>query len=158
MRDVQFRSDSEIEKYYAIIQPQFLVALAVTPDGQVLLVKQYRPAIQRFSLELPAGILEEEEDPSQAIAREIQEETGYLCQSIEPLGEGATCSSRIDNRTLSFFVEVGERIPNFVEEPGISVSSVTLSELRGLILSGDFAEQTHLGVITLARCRGLIAF
>jgi hypothetical protein len=54
--------------------------------------------------------------------------------------------------------QVGERVPIFTEELGISVSSVTLLQLRELILSGDFAEQTHLGVITLAQCRGMIAF
>jgi 8-oxo-dGTP pyrophosphatase MutT (NUDIX family) len=105
-RDVQFRSDSEVETYYAITQPQFLAALALTPEGRVLLVRQYRPAIQRFSLELPAGMLEEGETPAEAIAREVQEETGYLCQSITPIGNGATCSSRIDNATLSFFIRL----------------------------------------------------
>jgi ADP-ribose pyrophosphatase len=56
----------------------------------------------------------------------------------------------------SFFIQAGEQAPDFVEEPGVSVSSVSPSELRALILSGEFAEQTHLGVISLAICRGLI--
>jgi ADP-ribose pyrophosphatase len=155
-RDVQFRSDSEIETYHAIAQPPYLVAVAVTPEARILLVRQYRPAIQRFSLELPAGMLAGNEDPADAMARELLEETGYLAQSITLLGKGATCSCRIDNVTHSFFIETGERVRDFVEEPGVSVSSASLPELRHLILSGHLAEQTHLGAIGLAQISGLI--
>ncbi|MGA7809490.1 NUDIX hydrolase [Bradyrhizobium sp.] len=157
-RDVQFRSNSEIETYHAVAQPPYLVAVAITPERRILLVRQYRPAIQRFSLELPAGMLEENEDPTDAMARELLEETGYLIQSITLLGKGATCSSRIDNVTYSFLIETGERVRDFVEEPGVSVSSTSLAELRHLILSGDFTEQTHIGAIGLAQISGLIAF
>ena len=155
-RDVQFSPVGSVETYFAIAQPHYLVALAVTAKGDILLVRQYRPAIQRFSLELPAGLLEEHEEPVDAMARELSEETGYSTRSIELIGKTATCSSRIDNSMYSFFIQAGEQAPGFIEEPGISVSSVSPSELRALILSGEFAEQTHLGVISLAICRGLI--
>jgi 8-oxo-dGTP pyrophosphatase MutT (NUDIX family) len=88
-----------------------LLGGALTAKKRCFLVRQYRPAIQRFSLELPAGLREGNEDPMVAIAREIKEETGYLCRSIQQIGEAASCSSRIENVTLSFFVEVGDRIP-----------------------------------------------
>ena len=59
--------------------------------------------------------------------------------------------------TYSFFIEAGERVQHFVEEPGVAVSSASPAELRASILSGEFAEQTHLGVITLAICKGLMS-
>jgi hypothetical protein len=62
-REVQFSPEREVENYFAIGQPHYLVALAVTPEGRILLVRQYRPAIECFSLELPAGLHEEGEDP-----------------------------------------------------------------------------------------------
>lgn len=155
-RDVQLSPDAATETYYAIGQPTYLAAIAVAPDGRILLVHQYRPAIDGFSLELPAGLLETDEDPQKAMIRELLEETGHSTQSIELIGKGATCSSRISNAMLSFFIRTGKRIPDFVEEPGICVRSVTPTELRGLILSGEFREQTHLGVLSLAACRGLI--
>jgi hypothetical protein len=46
----------------------------------------------------------------------------------------------------------------FAEEPGVSVSLVTADQLSGLILSGEFSEQCHLGVIALAYARSLITF
>src|SRR3954447_7649294 len=76
-REVQFSQESPVDWYYAIGQPDYVVALAVTPRSRVLLVRQYRPAIERFSLELPAGMIDRGEDPSAAVTRELLEETGY---------------------------------------------------------------------------------
>ncbi|MBR1090307.1 NUDIX hydrolase [Bradyrhizobium manausense] len=157
-RDVQFDSGSPAETYYAVAQPDYVVALAITPDSRVLLVRQYRPAIERFSLELPAGMLDPDEDPRTAAARELLEETGYPTATIELIGKGATCSSRISNTTHSFFIRTGERVHDFSEEPGVSATLTTLDELRSLMLAGAFAEQAHVGVVALAAARGLIEF
>jgi len=158
-RDVQFSPGAEAETYYAIQQPSYLAAVALTPEGRILLVRQYRPAIERFSFEFPAGVIEENEsDPANAMARELLEETGYTTESITLIGHTATCSSRISNCMYSFFIRARARVPGFVEEPGVSVSSVTPGELRGLVSSGEFSEQTHLGVLTLAMVRGLLIF
>jgi ADP-ribose pyrophosphatase len=155
-RDVEFSPGAATETYYAIEQPGYLAAVALTPEGRILLVRQYRPAIERFSLELPAGILEESEDPATAMARELLEETGYAAESIILIGRTATCASRISNCMYSFFIRAGVRVSEFVEEPGVSVSSATPGELRDLIHSGEFAEQTHLGVLALAAAKGLL--
>ncbi|MBW7961888.1 NUDIX hydrolase [Bradyrhizobium sp. BR 10261] len=92
---VSFSRDGPEETYYAIAQPDYVAVLAVTPDSRVPLVRQYRPAIQRFSLELPAGIVDPDEDPLETARRELLEETGYHTVSIERIGQCATCSSRI---------------------------------------------------------------
>ena len=158
-RDVQFSPDAPGETYYAIQQPSYLAAVALTPEGRILLVRQYRPAIERFSLELPAGLLEEnEEDPATAMARELLEETGYTTESISLIGHTATCSSRISNCMYSFFIRAGVRVSGFLEEPGVSVSSATPGELRELILCGEFSEQTHLGALALAVANGLLVW
>jgi ADP-ribose pyrophosphatase len=99
--------------------------------------------------------VEENEAPADAMVRELLEETGYRTKSIVEIGRGATSAGRIDNVTHSFFIAAGERVADFVEEPGVAVSLASALELRGLILSGEFAEHTHLGVIALAICRRL---
>jgi ADP-ribose pyrophosphatase len=157
-RDVQFSPGAAVETYYAIEQPSYLTAAALTPEGRILLVRQYRPAIERFSLEFPAGMLEENEDPAKAMARELLEETGYTTESITLIGKTATCASRISNCMYSFFIRAGERVSEFVEEPGVSVSLATPGELRDLIRSGEFSEQAHLGVLALAMAEGLFIF
>lgn len=61
--------------------------LAVTDEGELILVKQYRPAIKDHILELPAGLIEEGEDPRVGAMRELEEETGYRAGKLEKIYE-----------------------------------------------------------------------
>jgi ADP-ribose pyrophosphatase len=65
--------------------PGAVVIVALDPDGNVLLVRQYRHAVGRDLLELPAGTLEKNEKPEAAAPRELKEETGYTAQRWELL-------------------------------------------------------------------------
>lgn len=60
--------------------------LAKTQENKILLIKQYRKAFDEEVLELPAGKIEENEDPLECAKRELQEESGYLAKNIEKLG------------------------------------------------------------------------
>ena len=61
--------------------------VAITDQGEVVLVRQYRKALEDFLLELPAGKLEYDEDPLECAIRELKEETGYSSENIELLCE-----------------------------------------------------------------------
>ena len=59
----------------------------VTEDGKILMVRQYRNALERYTLEIPAGALDEEGEPGfKCAARELEEETGYRAENWQPLG------------------------------------------------------------------------
>ena len=116
-REVQFSGERESETYYAVGQPDYIVVFAITPAQELLLVRQYRPAIERFSLELPGGLAEPNEIHAETACRELLEETGYRAQAIEKLGSGATCSGKISNLTHSFFVKTEERVAHFRPNP-----------------------------------------
>ena len=62
-------------------------AAAVVPvleDGRILMVRQYRNALERYTLEIPAGALDEENEPGiDCAGRELEEETGYRCENLE---------------------------------------------------------------------------
>ncbi len=66
--------------------PEWVNVLALTPERDALLVRQYRHGTKRFTLEIPGGMVDAGEDPAHAAARELLEETGYRAASIEHLG------------------------------------------------------------------------
>jgi ADP-ribose pyrophosphatase len=156
-REVEFAPDQPSELYHAVGQRDYLAIVALTPDGRFPLVRQYRPALEAFTLELPAGLAEPDEDPAEGCRRELLEETGYPTRSIHLLGTTAACSGRLSNRIHSYFLQAGERIDGFVPEPGLTVELVTASELVALIKSGEFDAQLHLGALLLAELQSFIS-
>jgi ADP-ribose pyrophosphatase len=66
--------------------PGSVVIMPVTDAGEIILVRQYRPAIGRWAWELPAGTLKPGEDPREAAVRECHEEIGLVPSTVEPLG------------------------------------------------------------------------
>jgi ADP-ribose pyrophosphatase len=155
-REVEFSPGEPTQLYHAVGQLDYLAIVALTPDGRFPIVRQYRPALEAFTWELPAGLAELGEDPAEGCRREMLEETGYPTRVIHPLGTAAACTGRLSNRIHSYFLQTGERIDNFVPEPGLSVELATPSELMAMIKSGEFIQQMHLGALLLAELRSFI--
>ncbi|HLZ11982.1 MAG TPA: NUDIX hydrolase [Candidatus Acidoferrum sp.] len=70
-------------KREVITHPGSVVVLPVLPDGRIVMIEQYRHATKQFLLELVAGRMEPGEDPKQAAARELAEETGYKAKKLK---------------------------------------------------------------------------
>ncbi len=156
-REVEFTPGAKPEVYHAVGQADYLAILARTPDGRIPLVRQYRPAVEAFTWELPAGLVENGEDPAAACARELLEETGYPAQAVHALSApAAACTGRLSNRIHSFFVETGERVADFTEEPGVAVTLKTPAELAAMIKADEFIQQLHLGTLALAGLKGFL--
>src|SRR5665811_307134 len=81
-REVEFAAGSEPQTYHAVGQMDYLAIVALTPDGRIPIVRQYRPAVEAFTWELPAGLIEQGEEPAAASSRELLEETGYPTRAI----------------------------------------------------------------------------
>jgi len=155
-REVEFSPNEPTQLYHAVGQLDYLAIVALTPDGRFPIVRQYRPALEAFTWELPAGLAELGEDPAEGCRRELLEETGYQTRAIFPLGMAAACTGRLSNRIHSYFLQTGERIGNFAPEPGLTVELATPSELVGMIKSGEFVQQLHLGALMLAELQSFI--
>src|ERR1039458_9331285 len=68
--------------YYVIEGADYVSIFAQREDGKIILVRQYRPAVEEMTLELPAGTVATGELPEQAALRELEEETGYTADRM----------------------------------------------------------------------------
>jgi len=155
-REVEFAAGSEPQTYHAVGQMDYLAVVALTLDGRIPIVRQYRPAVEAFTWELPAGLIEPGEDPAEAARRELLEETGYNTLAIHMLGVGAACTGRLSNRVHTFFVEAGNQVQDFEPESGMTIALLTPAELVALIRAGEFPQQLHLGAMLLAQMRSFL--
>jgi ADP-ribose pyrophosphatase len=153
-REVEFRPGAGHQVYHSIGCSDYVVIIAVTPDGRIPLVRQYRPAVEDFTLEFPAGMVEAGEDPASTACRELLEETGFPARTVHPLGANKTDAGRLSNRVHSFLIETAAQVPDFKPEEGITMRMVTPSELLDLVRSGEFDAQANLGTLLLAIMRG----
>ena len=153
-REVEFEPGAAAELYHAIDQQDYIAIVARTPNGTIPIVRQYRPALEDFTWELPAGMMDKGEAPADCCRRELLEETGFPARAVHALGSYAPCTARLSNRVHSFFVETDPRADQPATEVGIELRLVTLHELAALILEGEFVLQLHIGALLLAGMRG----
>jgi ADP-ribose pyrophosphatase len=95
-----------------------VIVVPITPDNQIVLLRQFRHPIRMWIRELPRGARERGESPTDAVARETREETGYEVERIYPLGRIATDSGQLTDFPYLFAARVrpgGERQPESSE-------------------------------------------
>jgi len=156
-REVEFSRGAPVEIYHAVEQADYIAVIALTSAGKIPIVRQFRPALEAYSWELPAGLVDPGEKPLDCARRELAEETGLAVRSIHTLGETFPCTGRLSNRIHSFFVRAGSRMARFEPEPGITVKLVSPAELARLIRAGNFSSQLHIGALLLAELHGFLA-
>lgn len=157
-REVEFNEGEPPQTYHAVEQADYVSIVALTRAGNIPIVRQFRPAIEAYSWELPAGLVDPGEKPIDSCRRELMEETGFAAQEIHPLGEAYPCTGRLNNRIHSFFVEINEQVANFKREPGIRVELVSPADVVHLIETGNFHSQLHIGSLLLAELKGFVTF
>lgn len=148
---------TQAEDYHSLRQADYVSAFAVTEDGRIPLVRQYRPALEKFTLELPGGLRDGDEAPELAALRELSEETGLEAISAPySLGCLTPDTGRLENRLWGFFVRVRDSdTPNWRPEPGVERLLVSHSQLREWILDGQFDHALHIALIGLGMMHGL---
>jgi 8-oxo-dGTP pyrophosphatase MutT (NUDIX family) len=153
---IELPHGGEIEEFHLIEAPDWVGVLALTEDGQVVIVEQYRHGAARVSRELPAGVIDEGESPEQAARRELLEETGHTAASFRPIVTVNTEPSRHTNRAHFFFAAGAHRAREQSLDPSenIRVALISPSELLESIDRGEIAHGVHLGPILLAIRRG----
>lgn len=124
-------------------------AIPVTNDGKIILVKQWRNALDRFTYEIPAGGLEGEDEPMiEAAKRELEEETGYKSDDLEFLISLRTtvafCNERIDVFVARNLVKTKQ---NLDRDEEIEIKEFDKDELFTLIRSGEMQDSKTVSAI-----------
>jgi ADP-ribose pyrophosphatase len=147
-------SSSASETYHSLAQADYVTIVARLPDGRLPIVRQFRPAVGSETWELPAGLLEPDEDAEAAARRELLEETGTAPLKVLDLGSFFPDTGRLENRIRIFGVEGAPPAADFVPESGMSVALVSPAQLGAMIRSGEFNHMLHVGALAVAESRG----
>jgi len=143
-----------IDDYYVYEFSDWVNIVALNEKKEVVLVNQYRHGVNKFILEIVAGGIENGESPDNAVARELQEETGYVCMSKPILLGKYYCNPAIQNNMIhTFFCDdirkLHEQDLDDVED--IEVLTVPFNQIDSLIRDGSIKQLFTITAIELAR-------
>lgn len=140
------------EAYREIVEHAGGVTIAaVTEEGRMVMVRQYRKAAGKVVLEAPAGKIDAGEDPLRTAARELQEETGYTAAKLEHLTSFYS-SIGYSEEVLHLYLATGlEPGPTaFDENEALEIEEYDLRELKRMVLGKEIEDGKTIAAIFLA--------
>jgi 8-oxo-dGTP pyrophosphatase MutT (NUDIX family) len=145
----------EGQPYYIIQGADFVVIVAVTPQGQLLLVRQFRVPVAAVTLELPAGHIDPGETPEQAARRELVEETGYTAETFRLLGSLSPSVARFTNRMWCFLTLDARPVAGAEAQREAGVELVLYDRgVRALLEEKEFYSASVCAALLFAMLRG----
>lgn len=131
-----------------IVHPGAVVILPVLDDGRIVMIRNFRYAVESELWELPAGTREPSESPVETARRELEEETGYRADAITPLMDFFTSPGVMTERMYAFratkLTHVGQRL-----EAGerIETELLDVDEVRRRLIDGAFKDGKTIAVL-----------
>ena len=152
-QDTMLIPNGNVAKWDFIDHKGAAAVIAVRDDGKLLMVRQYRNALERETLEIPAGGLNGREEPTDVAAkRELEEETGFVCDNVELLVSIYTtvafCNEKID---IYVAKDLKPGHQHLDEDEFINVAAYSVDELKQMILEGKIQDsKTICGILSYA--------
>lgn len=126
-------------------------AAAIVPvdsEGNIIMVRQYRNAVERYTLEIPAGAINVGEDMETAAARECEEEIGYKANNIKHLLDLYTtvafCNEKIG---IYYSNDLSKSVQHLDEDEYVKVERHSLEELTTMIFEGTIQDAKTIAAI-----------
>lgn len=135
--------NNEIYDYYFVRGNPVIAILGITINNKVLLVRQFRPAIGKFMIDIPGGGVEDGENDEQAVRREFFEETGYEAKKIKKLTTFYFDSGRSDKYSTIYVCQaLNKKERSVVENEELELLEIPYSKLIKAIKNGEVTEPT----------------
>lgn len=137
-----------IHRFFVLESPDWVNVIPLTPEGNVVMIRQFRHGTEDVTLEVPGGMVDAEDgDPSVSAARELREETGYEAGDIVHLGSVAPNPAFLNNRCHSYLARDVRRVtePRLDGAEDIAFEEIPLADIPTLIRGGAI---THSLTIT----------
>jgi 8-oxo-dGTP pyrophosphatase MutT (NUDIX family) len=139
--------------FYVILSVDWVNVVPVTPEGKVVLIRQWRAGSDEVAIEVPGGMVDPGEDPQHSAARELEEETGYRCDTVVRTGK-LRPNPAIQRNFLHTFVAIGARPDGHLhleEREDISSFEATWDEVDAMIRSGAIDHALVINALLFAR-------
>jgi ADP-ribose pyrophosphatase len=150
---VELPDGRSVDEFLWIRTRDFAMAVAVTPDGQVVLERSYKHGPRRVALALPAGYVDDGETPDEAVRRELREETGYTSDDWRRLGS-FTVDGNYGVCTAHLFLARNARLTgkaagsDDLEE--IEVLTLPIADALAAVARGEVAQLSSAAALALA--------
>ena len=129
--------------------PGAVCVVPVTDEGEVIMVRQFRYAMNQVLLEVPAGKLEPNEDPLEAALRELEEESGVIADRVEHIGEIYTTVAIFDEK-INVYLATGLTYKNAHPDEGefLEVEKIPLKTLVDMVMNGEIKDsKTQIAIL-----------
>lgn len=141
--DCYLPSKDKKHNFYSLHMPNWVNISSITDDKKIILVKQHRLGKNLITFEVPAGVIDKNEDPLTAAKRELEEETGFVPQKVILL-KSISVNPAIQNNTCFFYLALGcKKLKDTKFDPSEEIE-VHFLELKDLdsILNSDMIDNS----------------